>query len=257
MPLLVSKVENPSIRAFSPGTFLVYPSIRREDIRWTGGAGREPLRFELIFENRASRPSAPVTARVEVAPFGAFLPWRPLVKVAVPPIPPGGRRVVTETVGGDAPLPPLPATAPGTRLQAGAIQGLAGLLSSRNLPHFVGNLNVYVSGRRPVERHLQRAVGLRPACDNIAVFCVGDGKLDGYTFSVRNCQPGWEASLPGVSWNSAVPISFAYLALSIRPPSTAESGTLSVQVRRESTGQTVDVEFELEAGAVGSRCYVF
>jgi hypothetical protein len=226
------------------------PRLRRHGIRWFGGVG-SPLRLELEFENPDRLPSAPAMARVEVAPFGAFLPWKPLTRVEVPPIAPGGRQVVTETLDGDARLPPPPVS-----MLSGLLASIQGLPLPAGSPHFVGNLNVFVSRGRPVERHLQRAIGLRRDRANIALFSVGDGRDDGYTFSPQ-ADPGWELEIPGVEWDRPRKIRLETLPLSITPPARAESGKVSVLVTRASTRETVPVEFELEASSAGSKCYFF
>jgi hypothetical protein len=231
------------------------PLIRREGIGWTGGVGEAPLRLELTFENPAPLPSAPATASVEVAAFGAFVPWRPLARIAVPAIPPRGRRIVTATLsadtGGGEPVAPTIAPAAWGWLQ------LQSKLKSGTAVHFVGNLNVFVSRHQPVERHVQRAIGLRPGCENFALFCLGDGKPDTYTFSIGSIESGWDATLLVHRWDAPLTTGLASIPLSIRPPEWAGSGGISILVRRESTAQTVPIEFELEAGVSGSKCYVF
>jgi hypothetical protein len=230
------------------------PRIRRRGIRWSGGAG-SPLILALEFENPDALPSAPSTVRVDVAPFGVFLPWNPLARVEVPPIAPGGRRVVTETLDGDEPLPPPPAS-----MFSGLLAAIQGLPlpsgSAHSAAHFVGNLNVFVSRGQPVERHLQQAVGLRRGVPNFALFCVGDDRDDRYTFSPQ-ADPGWELKIAGVEWGRPRKIRSEILPLSITPPPAAESGKVSVLVTRGSTLETVPVEFELEAGSGGSKCYFF
>jgi hypothetical protein len=226
------------------------PVIRREDIRWTGGANGVPLRIALAFENPSDRPSAEAIARVDVAPFGAFLDWSPLTRVTVPSVSPGKRRVLTATLAGDA-LPPPPALAAFS--WASAVSRMSKMALDA---HFVGNLNVFVSRAAPVERHVQRAVGLRPGRDNLALFCVGDGKADAYTFSIGSAEPGWDVEILGIAWGAPVQISSGVLALRIRPGPNAESGGVSVLVERGSTRQVVPVEFELDVAA-RSKCFFF
>jgi hypothetical protein len=252
------------------------PLIRREGIRWRGGLGGAPLEIALAFENPSPRPSAPAEARIEVADFGAFLPWRPLTAVAVPPIPPGGRVVVTATAAGDRPRGQL--TFPGivdrqrardtvarvdalTTLAAAAARSIAWSVARRfraggglESVHFVGNLNVYVSRSRPVERHMQQAVGLQAGATNVTMFCVGDGRDDSYSFRLE-AEPGWKVDLEGIRWDRPVLASRLHVLACIVPPAKAESGRLAVWVRRASTGQEVPVEFELTAQAPGPRCY--
>src|SRR5215471_13704206 len=79
--------------------------IRRESIRWTGGIAGRPLEIQFVAENLGAEPSMPRPVQIDVAPFGAFLPWRPLTTLTLPGIPPGGRVVMTATAGDDE-LPP-------------------------------------------------------------------------------------------------------------------------------------------------------
>lgn len=225
------------------------PIILREGISWSGGVRKSALRLELMFENPSPQPTVATTARVEVAPFGAFLPWSPLARVVVPGLPPGGRRLVTATAAGDAPDPRGPLGF------SGVARLLRDALTSRSV-HFVGNLNVYVTRRAPVERHMQRAVGLKPAHKNLALFCVGDGRPDAYTLHIGELEPGWEMELVELDWG--VPARFAsqMIALCITPRERADSGRASVVVERGSTGERVPVEFELEAKA-SAKCYFF
>jgi hypothetical protein len=248
------------------------PVIRREGIHWKDGAGGRLLLLDLEFENPGILPTLPITASVEVAPFGVFLPWKPLTSLAVSSLPPRSRRRVTLPVEpGNAPDQPpsqgykiqsLPRFPGWTSLlnstfRAGQAPGSAERIQPFQCPHFVGNLNVFVTRRAPVERHLERAIGLRPGRENFALFVVGDGKRDRYTFSVECEEAGWALELPGIAWDRPVEITSGAVALRIRPPSRAESGKISILVQRESTRQRVPVEFELEAGVSGSKCYFF
>jgi hypothetical protein len=238
------------------------PEIRREGIAWSGGAGGKPLEIALTFENRTAEPTAPATAGVSVAAFGAFVPWRPLTTVAVPSLPPGGMKTIRRTVpAADLPPDPFPGIESRTRRSP-----LARLLGSF-LPkasgealetiHFVGNLNVFVSRRAPVERHQRHAVGLRPGHVNAAMFCVGDGHRDQYTFSLGSCEPGWQLEIAGVQWEKPVEFAQECFCLAITPPQDADSGTASVIVRRGSAGKSVPIEFQLEARPGRSRCHFF
>jgi hypothetical protein len=248
-------IKSPARSSFS------YPLIRRDGIFWTEGAEGRSLQLSLTFHNPGSRPTVPAVARVQVAEFGAFLPWKPLTRVAVPSVPPGGRRVVTATAADDA-LPPSPTKVPileGTGVAVRPFLRRSSILhwlTEARDAHFVGNLNVFVTRRAPVERHFHRAVGLMPDRNNMAMFLVGDGRRDHYTFSGKT-EPGWEVEMPDVPWGQPVAITRDSLLLRIRPPARAESGRVSICVHRQSTAETVPIEFELEARASGAKCYFF
>jgi hypothetical protein len=184
----------------------------------------------------------------------------PVRSADMPPIPPGSRRRVDVTVDGKD-LPSLPGdrgpdgSDPWTMLRS-LLQLPQGSPGSLTFPHMVGNLNVFVTGSAPVERHMERALGLRPGCPNMALFSVGDGLPDRYTFSVGVTEPGWKADLRDVEWNSPIEFGTTMIVLTIEPPPEAVRGRFSVLVRRHSIGKTVPVEFELDAAAV-AECRTF
>jgi len=248
-PLLLRSPASAGLR-FTP------PLIRREGISWTGGAGGQPLVVRLEFENPDAQPSAATLARIDVAPFGAFLPWRPLGRVAVPSLPSGSRRVITVTVDAGTALPPPPRSVVPA---AGGLhfEDLRTFLCRMQSCHFVGNLNVFVTRRKPVERHVKHSVGLRPGSENVALFSVGDGRSDVYTFSIGRQEPGWDLRLAGAGWETPTAIAHATVGLCIRPPRKADSARARVDVHRASTGETVPVEFELDVEVAGSKCYFF
>lgn len=254
------------------------PCIRRSGIAWTGGVHGRPLQVELTFENPDIRPTRPTRAIVQIAEFGAFVPWQPLTAVDVPIIPPGGRRIVRTAVdGGDFdrslqgprfPSDPQPGApwVPARRSFLGSVRSFLGLLSrfgSRSADpgarvrdlHMVGNLNVFVSGSRPVERHLRRAIGLRPNVTNCAAFRVGDGARDTYTFGYDAQPDTWEVQIDLAPWGEPVRCEHAWLTLLMVPPANADEGRVTVWVERGSTGQRVPVEFELSAKPSAPQCY--
>ena len=261
MSVELSPLPESSISLLRPSApDLPCPVIRRESIRWTGGAYGTPIRIELDFENPEHRPSRIVSAHLEVASFGAFLPWKPLTTVQVPPVPPWGR-VRVATAGGDAARPLLAGlmvpTITRRLFRTASPLNFQDFFPRGSSPHFVGNLNVYVTRSQPVERHRGHLVGLRPGRQNLACFMVGDGKKDRYTFSIGQVEPGWDLRLQGVEWDSPVEFDSAMVLLSMKPPHRAQSGNLSVLVQRGSTGQKVPVEFCVETFAVGGKCYSF
>jgi len=78
--------------------------VRREGIRFHNEDAKH-VRIEIEVENHGFTSSEPAELRLESAPFGAFVRWRPLARLVVPPIPPGGSRVVTATAEQPRPLP--------------------------------------------------------------------------------------------------------------------------------------------------------
>jgi hypothetical protein len=139
-------------------------------------------------------------------------------------------------------------------------------------PHWLGNLNVFIN-RKPVERHLGRALRVYAGQNNLAMFLVGDRRSDRYRFSFGNCPEGWQRALylPGGrsvarEWCTAsskihegdwLPLpGLSTVMLAIRPPAQAGSGEIAVIVEQSSTGQRAQVEFSLDPSAKGAGCYV-
>jgi len=262
---LVMSGASPSFAGEGVGAL---PLIRREGIDWSGGVAGTPLRMRLRFENPGPLPSVPCRARVDAAPFGAFLPWQPLATVSVPAIPPGGRIVLTATAAGDRPEG-RPASPPAAHVREGRefmmwIRRIAE--SERFAPdaradtdaglepvHFVGNLNVHLTRREPVERHQNRSVGLRSGSANVVIFFVGDGTKDRYSFRL-DAEPDWDVRLADLPWGAPLTGTREIVLGAVRPPAGARHGRLAIWVTRHSTGEEVPVEFELANDARTLRC---
>jgi hypothetical protein len=185
--------------------------------------------IEILIVNRGHGQSAPDVARVMAAPFGAFVPWRPLVVFPAPPLPPrrsallrtvlpapsaaplgppdrvAPRRLLTALEAPDEP-PVKKAPKKSKRLKvAGTSFDWAGLGITGSLPpdplqllgrgsvHWAGNLNVFL-GRHPVERHVAQALRVYPGRVNMAVFFLGSGP-DAYTFHLEGSGAAWNAAL--------------------------------------------------------------
>ena len=264
------------------------PELSREGIRWTGGVGGKPLEVAMDFQNPGRSFSESVTARIDIAPFGAFVPGELLATAAVPSLPPGGRWTFrTAIASGDLPgwagertLPrglPRPLRWEGPSVDPALQNRQSAIWSWKSLPaddrgglrrffdlrhaikpgaHFIGNLNVFVT-ERPVERHMARAVKLKPGHPNVAMFCVGNRLPAEYRFQPAVCEAGWHMDLMPYAWDRQVQIAFETALLIIVPPEKAESGKAAVRVERVSTRESALVEFELEVGASGSKCYFF
>ena len=123
--------------------------------------------------------------------------------------------------------------------------------------HFIGNLNVFVTAGRPVERHVARAVKLKAGKPNFGMFCVGDGRRAEYRFHPAVCEPGWTMVLQPYGWDTPAPITNDGAVLLIVPPEKAESGRAAIRVDRVSTGESALVEFELDVRAGRSKCWFF
>ena len=187
----------------------------------------ERVRIEIEVENRGDTWSEPTPLRVQAAPFGAFVPWKPRAALTVPPIAPRGvavvrteaRRSISLPLGDFSDLVPPARTARGTgdpggnrsarlRLLRNPVARLMTALaagSGRSLPadlfevlgrpnvHWAGNINVLI-GRRAVERHMAQALRIYPGRTNMAVFMLG-GNPRGYVMRVDGDAVAWEHDL--------------------------------------------------------------
>jgi hypothetical protein len=201
-------------------------------------------------------------ARIDAADFGVFRPWRVLTTMWVPPIPPRKSVVLDESV------------------RAALLRDLRSptlWVEKSEDVHYVGNINVFLGRECEVERHLRRAVGLRPGAANVSMFFVGDGAVDVYTFSVEACEPRWDVQLASAHRSVEVvrrivrgepvppedrlvldlphPLMHGCVNARITPPPKAESGRIVVAVTRGTTGRTAFVEFELETSRLETRCH--
>jgi hypothetical protein len=209
----------------SPSVTSARPDLRlaRQDITF-GNLTPEQVRIEVTVTNAGEAPSSPTVARIEAAPFGAFLPWSPLATLPVPALPPGGSAVLTLDARRVAPALQLDAdrTPPRRLLTAlGAederpgrsrsrAETRAALLNAalpapplptdlfqllgRQPTHWVGNLNVFVNNI-PVERHLAQALRIYPGAQNLAMFVVGSHQKDAYRFWLEGPGARWDARL--------------------------------------------------------------
>jgi hypothetical protein len=211
--------------------------VEPTDISFQDLAG-DSVWIRVKIHNEGGRPSSPTILRLESAPLGAFVPWRPLARLLVPAIQPGESHEVSyevarprpATLGGFDRVPPksllTAVSAPGESARPGA--GLAAMLDlfrrperallaggsaadresslppdfwelvGRSQPHWAGNIHVFV-GTRAVERHLARALGVYPGRLNLAMFTVGGPSRDAYAFDLRGLTPDWQAALFDVS----------------------------------------------------------
>ncbi len=226
--------------------------LTREGIGWRNLDART-LRIEIDVENLLDVAIPADTLVIEAAPFGAFVPWRPLTQVGVPPLVPGERRRLTA----DVPMGDLPEDSPVTR---------------RPHVHWAGNLNVWFSKRpeEAVERHrIFDLVVPRGSHTLVSLFLEAGAK---YSLEIHGLIPEWSASIRPWVQDSASLSAFlvelekkgetlsaglvkALMAvdlpeggtLEVRAPMRPSRCHLEVHVRRETDGQVVPVEFSFAA----------
>jgi hypothetical protein len=214
--------------------------VERTDISFHDLDG-DRVRIQVRVHNAGEHRSPPTSMRLESAPLGAFVPWRPLARLVVPSLEPGESRELSTEVRRPrrAPLgnfdrvppkrlltavntPDQPSPQPGSGvvgvlnlLRRGRTANPSGRdlaakpplapdlwdLLGRGQAHWAGNINVFI-GRHPVERHLAKALRIYPGRTNLAMFMVGSaGKPDAYAFEMTGLAPDWEASLHDVTSN--------------------------------------------------------
>lgn len=282
-------------------------SVERTDISFHDVAG-DKVRIQVTVSNTGTRLSQQTTMRLESAPLGAFVPWQPLAQLVVPALEPGESRTLTIDMKRPRPAPlgdfnrvppkklltAISADQPPQRARNGLI-AILGLLDrgqkspsrdmdrkdslapdlwdmvGRGQPHWAGNINVFI-GRKPVERHLSRALRIYPGRTNMAMFIVGEPrKPDAYSFEIVGLSSDWKTALYDTTNNqnlladhSRAPIKEMQwvearnlmVMLATQPPIQCKVGKLEVHVTRRSSGTTAIVEFDLDPGAEGAGCYV-
>jgi hypothetical protein len=151
-------------------------SVEREDILFWNSAP-DVVEIEFTVRNDGPDRSPPTEATVEAAPLGAFVAWRPLGRVPVPAIDPGGEAVIRTRAACDPP----PTGARPKRLnparlltaldlfdrrgRTASVRGVLGKLPAdplramfRGGVHWAGNLNVFLGGKA-TERHTATRTG--------------------------------------------------------------------------------------------------
>ena len=267
--------EREQVRRTQAGTMCADQVVCR-GIEFGEDDGRH-VTFAIMLANEDNVRSAPTDAIVSAALFGAFLPWKEMATIPVPPLRPG--QVLRRELRLIRPRAASPARhreeverhlrAPS---KGNHMLLPPSLLERDGVPknYWAGNFNVFV-GRRSVERHLARALRIEPGRRNRAKFRVGDGRLDAYRFSI-DAPGGWPATLQAsrpASDGHPVPIAVereadqlvervtqAWLTLWLDVPSDAVEGRAVVGVHRIGTGERANVEFELDSRAAGPGCYV-
>jgi len=227
--LVMESRSNPSIEP----RYRADLRVDRTDIVFHDLAG-DRVRVQVTIHNAGELPSRPEVMRIESAPFGAFVTWRPLAQWVVPALEPGESRELSTEVPRLRPIPlgdfnRVPPRKLLTALSASdqplrpntGIQALLDLLRNggatrsrgarsatdpalapdlwdllgQSQPHWAGNINVFV-GRRTVERHLAKALRVYPGRTNLAMLVVGDSRRhDAFTFELAGLDAAWKAAL--------------------------------------------------------------
>src|SRR5262245_31825643 len=189
--------------------------VRRRDIKFTElSPGRVQIAITVTNGGLDRSPLAP--ARIQVAPFGAFVDWKPLTVIEVPRLEPGESTVLRTDAERVFPKPlgPPDRVPPGRLLTALDFDGEEpkhrdpasparprklsaspfDLLTGRET-YWAGNLNIFIGGT-DVERHLAKSLRIVPGRTNVAMFIVGDrGGPESYRFDLKGLDADWEGAI--------------------------------------------------------------
>ncbi len=207
--------------------------VKRTDISFEDLEG-DRVRIKVRVRNEGADRSPLTIMRLESAPLGAFVSWRPLDELLVMPLEPWETRELSTEVLRPRPtplgsfdrVPPkslLTALSapdgPSRRPQFGS--GIAGIMDllrkaregsdvagkaalapdawgffGREQPHWAGNINVFVGRGQPVERHMAKALRVYPGRTNLATFIVGQA-----TGAWRTEAYGFRLAGSALDWN--------------------------------------------------------
>lgn len=209
-------------------------SVTREDIRWHNVAPGK-VRLEVTVTNLSLERSRRTAMCLQAAPLGAFLPWKNIGTLWVPPLEPSDAitLIAEVTCSRPRPLGRLGRVPPQRMLTAlglvddddndGRIRSVAqsiGEWGRRLLPrtepgapaqlpadpmdlvghpqtYWAGNINVLV-GQQATERHMAQALRIHPGRVNCAFLFVGTGQQhEAYAFEIRGGATGWDIDLCG------------------------------------------------------------
>jgi hypothetical protein len=206
---VVEKAPEVKVRSQCNAGLVVDPmDIAFEDVT------RDTVMIRVKIKNESQQPSNPASVRLESAPFGAFVPWRPLAILRVPALKPGESRELNVKAARPHPTPlgdfnRVPPMALLTAVSAspdessrGPVAGLSALLNlirkqgtsrpanatgarATTLPpdlwELLGREQPHWAGNinvfvnnRTVERHVAKALRIYSGRTNLAMFVVGD-----------------------------------------------------------------------------------
>ena len=206
-------------------------TVLPEGISWRLAHGFLEVTIDLA--NESSEPTDDAQLVIEVAPLGAFVPFKPGTRIAVAGFDPGERRRVTARIPVDV---------------LGSLQepddSDRGLL---RLSGWAGNVNVYfdTAPEQAVEVHRALDLEIQAGTRVWFAFLVGpvdDDSFDGYSISAEPSDPSWKTEAHERDCLGGVLIVTA-------PAEIASRAVVDVRVTRRSDDRTVPVRFSLETVA--------
>jgi len=220
------------------------PVFTRESIRWRS-VGPEMVEIAIDVDNPESEATALGDLVIETAALGAFVPFRPVTRVALGSLEPGERRRVKALVRRD--VLALPAGLSGSFgammaevLRHSGEKAVPELIDLVQRSEWAGNLNVYFDRKPEAAIEVHRALGLRvKAGTPVAVMVDLPCEAGTVDVALRLPDAGWRAHF--------LRIFTAMNLVVIQPPAGAGlRGALTIEVTRRSDGIMVPVELTLE-----------
>jgi hypothetical protein len=208
-------------------THLHLPTLRREGISWRTAGGLVEIHIDLA--NESDEPTDAGELVVEAAPLGAFVPFKPVTRIAAPGLGPRERRRVTAMV-------------PLESLEDFDYAGFSRLLSSTQ---WAGNLNVYFDRAPESAVEVHRAFDLKVMAGKPVSFAFLLEHGPRYSMEVNSSDAAWTAEVH--------PFAPLCALLVVNPPAQAGlAATIEVLVTRDMDGRVVPVEFGLKTTEVES-----
>ena len=227
-------------------TRLIYPVMTRESISWrTVSPGIVDIAIDL--ENPESEPTTPGDLVIETAALGAFVPFRPVTRIALGSLEPGERRRVTQRVSREvlAPSPSMPQNVGAALAEVARRCNLdikPELLNLLARSQWAGNLNVYFDREpdRAVEVHRALDLQVKAAQPVVMMVALPSNPAE-YGTEILVSDPGWRAEVVDL---------FGTPHVIVHPPAAAGlRAQVTIEVTRRSDGRCVPVELSLETVA--------
>jgi hypothetical protein len=220
----------------------VAPVFTRPSIRWRSvDAGM--VEIEVDLENPDSEPSAPGELVIETAGLGAFVPFRPVTRIALGSLEPGERRPVRTRVRRDQLEAPITAPSNFGTTMADVLRTMGvkpEVIDLVSRSEWAGNLNVYFD-RAPAQAvEVHRALGLRVTAGRpISVMVALPCDRSSFDLHLR---------LPDAGWKAEIVCAFMPMSLVVvqPPPLAGLRGAVTIEVTRRSDAFMVPVELTLE-----------
>jgi len=229
----------------------ITPTVIRESICWKDAGDAIEVSLDIL--NLESVPNDETELVIEAAPFGAFVPGKPVARIAVGALDPGESRNLTfrldRSTLEDLGLSPI-------LFESARGSGAKAVVDPRRHPHWIGNLNVYFD-RDPnsaVERHCAFNLRVPAGATVAAAFFVKESSP--FEITAATSSQGWSATLIGDTNTTSPPLIPAgtrrlilrrcRLVSITAPEQVGDKATVTVDVRRVHDGRVVSVEFKFE-----------